>query len=191
MQTQQHILQPEHWIDRYADDMFAFAMSKTGKETLAEDLVQDTFLSALNALNGFKGDSSEKTWLYAILKNKIKDHFKKASTRYEVPDFSFAQTDPGHFFFNDDEEWQQPAMPHSWEHAGGFSPESKEFQSVLDSCLDKLPDTWHAAIRMKWIEGNESEAICKELEVSSSNFWVIIHRAKLQLRDCLEKNWFD
>ena len=189
MQAHQDILKPEHWVDLYADELFSYAYSKTGKEPLSQDLVQDTFLSALNARNNFHGNSSEKTWLYAILKNKIADHYKKASTRYEVA-VGKSEADPTSAFFTNDEEWAPDYTPQTWDTSMPNILEEQEFQNTLNQCLGKLPEALNRIIRLKWMEDKESTEICKELGITSSNLWTMAHRAKLQLRACLEKNWF-
>ena len=189
MQAHQDILKPEQWVDLYADELFSYAYSKTGKEALSQDLVQDTFLSALNARNNFLGNSSEKTWLYSILKNKIADHYKKASTRYEVATDKSA-TDPTSSFFSSDDEWASDHVPQPWDTSPANTIEETEFQNTLNQCLGKLPEALNRVIRLKWLEDKESTEICKELGITSSNLWTMVHRAKLQLRTCLEKNWF-
>jgi len=85
MQTEEiKLVNPKDWVKNYGNELYGFAFSKLSKQEVAEDLVQDTFLSALNAMDSFKGKSSERTWLYTILKNKIADYYRKASTRYET-----------------------------------------------------------------------------------------------------------
>ncbi|GAB4450125.1 MAG: sigma-70 family RNA polymerase sigma factor [Bacteroidales bacterium] len=167
-------------------------MSKTGKKELAEDLVQETFLAGLKAMESFKGQSSERTWLFSILKFKIADHYRKASTKYEVNNQSFSFEDNSYIdnYFSEDGDWKENAAPHSWgiENLNGI--ENKELANALNFCIDKLPDNQKQLILLKLVEEEETEKVCKELNITSTNYWVIIHRAKLQLRACLEKNWF-
>ncbi|MFL5753590.1 MAG: sigma-70 family RNA polymerase sigma factor [Bacteroidia bacterium] len=177
------------WVDKYGNYLLNFAFLRINKQELAEDLVQDTFLSALKAKDQFRGDASEKTWLTGILKNKIIDHYKKASTRYEMRemDNSRAGADYGYFFSEEHNgHWVEKQGPSEW---GESSLESKEFFEIFNQCMAKLPEKWAMAFSMKTIDELSSEEICKEMQLSSSNFWVIIHRAKLQLRACIEKNW--
>ena len=164
---------------------------------MAEDLVQDTFLSALKARGKFLGNASEKTWLTGILKNKIIDYYKKASTRYEKPgmDNSRAGANYDHFFSEEQNgHWADEHGPGEWVLDSARTDmtsvtESKEFYVMFNRCMGKLPEKWAMAFSMKTLDETPSEEICKELGISSSNFWVIIHRAKLQLRECIEKNW--
>ncbi|MBK9283095.1 MAG: sigma-70 family RNA polymerase sigma factor [Sphingobacteriaceae bacterium] len=184
-------LNPPEWVNEYADYLYKFAFYRVNDSELAEDLVQDTFLSALNASNEFNGLASEKTWLSAILKNKIIDHYKKASTQMEK---NFSEGQPNYLnyenFFDDKKNghWQKGAMPKEWEEPA-IELNKKEFQSVFEMCLNKVPVKWRGIFTMCVIDELDAKLICKEFELTSSNFWVIIHRIKLQLRACLEKNW--
>lgn len=190
----QQALNPQNWTDKYADDLYGYALSKSSSTELAEDFVQETFLSALNGIKNFKGNSSERTWLFSILKNKIADHYRKASTRYEVSDNSFMQGDESRsfldLFFDNGGEWTKQAKPKQWSADEGNILDDKDFQLAMQKCVGKLPANWHTAITLKFLEEKDSDDICKELNVSASNYWVIMHRAKLMLRTCLEKTWF-
>jgi RNA polymerase sigma-70 factor (ECF subfamily) len=184
-------LKPEKWVELYADYLYNFAYFRVNKEELAQDLVQDTFLSALKAIDTYKGEASEKTWLVSILKNKIIDHYKKASTRNESPlQLPSYETPSLDYFFNKEKNghWQSESKPKDW---GGQDTtyDTKEFYKILESCLGKLPEKWKGVFTMSLLEDADAKLVCKEFNLSSSNFWVIIHRAKLQVRACLEKNW--
>jgi RNA polymerase sigma-70 factor (TIGR02943 family) len=192
--TQQNIsagLKPEKWVELYADYLYNYAYYRVNKEELAQDLVQDTFLSGLKAQDTYKGQASEKTWLVSILKNKIIDHYKKASTRNESPlKLETYDTPSLDYFFNREKNghWQSETKPKDW---GGNDTtyDSKEFYRVLEDCMEKLPEKWKGIFTMSLLEEADSKLVCKEFNLTSSNFWVIIHRAKLNLRGCLEKNW--
>lgn len=190
-----YTLQPEKWIERYADKLYSFALVRLNNAALAEDMVQETFLSALKAAEGFHGDASEKTWLVAILKRKIIDHYRKASTKREVS----LNDQPGgdnffeHYFEGDDERpghWRADTGPQEWNSDFATDMGRQEFQQILQACLDKLPHKTAAVFVLKNIDDRESAEICNELGITSSNYWVLMHRAKVLLRDCLEKNWF-
>lgn len=176
-------------MDKYGDYLLNFALLRINKVEIAEDLVQDTFLSALKARHLFLGNASEKTWLTGILKNKIIDHYKKASTRYEKAETDNSRAGANYDYYFSEEHnghWTEEQGPAEW---GNQPLESKEFYDIFNSCMGKLPEKWAMAFSMKTIDEIPSEQICKELDITSSNFWVIIHRAKLQLRACIEKNW--
>jgi len=187
------ILNPNLWVQNYADYLYNIAYYRVNKQGLAEDLVQDTFLSALKAKETFNGKASEKTWLVSILKNKIIDYYKKASTRNESPLQLNTVEAPSYDYFFDVKKlghWQSQNAPKDWE-VGESATETKEFYTTLEKCLDKLPNKWRGIFTMSLIDEQDAKLICNEFELTSSNFWVIIHRAKLQIRECLEKNWLN
>lgn len=190
-----NMLSPEKWVDNYADYLFNYAMYRLGDEDEARDLVQDTFLSALKAKDTFKGEASEKTWLVSILKRKVIDRYRKNAVRKET---SFEESDEykvayRHYFLEEGfrpGHWDSSNAPKEWEAGSKAGIEQKELAGVIAACLGKLPKSWSAVFSLKHIEDESTENICKELDISPSNYWVILHRAKLQMRECLEKNWF-
>lgn len=182
------------WVERYGDYLVAYAYARLRKEELAEDLVQETFLSAWNARESFKNNAAEKTWLTSILKNKIVDHYRKASTRNELHIGGQKETDNflTHFFETESANyghWTNTSVPHEWNKDLSSPLERAEFSKILNICLGKLPERTRAVFVMKLIDGEEAETICKVLDITASNYWVLMHRAKLQLRECMEKNW--
>ncbi|MBA3665409.1 MAG: sigma-70 family RNA polymerase sigma factor [Bacteroidetes bacterium] len=184
-------LDPKKWVEKYSDYLYNFACYRVNDKDLAEDLVQDTFLSGLGGSANFKGQASEKTWLVSILKNKIIDHYKKASTRNESPLQLSTYDAPSYdYYFNKQKkcEWQKDHMPKDWDQPQ-LQPETKEFYKILQDCLSTLPPKWKGVFTMSLLDDNDSAEVCKEFKLTSSNFWVIMHRAKLQIRECLEKNW--
>jgi len=164
----------------YTKDLYAWAYYKTGNKSLSEDLVQDTFLAAIKSQKNFKGDSEIKTWLFGILKNKIADYFRKASNK--IPTQTI-------FFYGDN--WQEKEIPSTW-HISEDNEllDDLAFKNTLNDCINKLPAVWSSVIRMKFIDDRKTEIICDENGISPNNYWQIIHRSKLQLRKCLELNWF-
>jgi RNA polymerase sigma-70 factor (TIGR02943 family) len=187
-----HIIDPNNWVNNYADELYAFAMSKTDKAELAEDLVQETFLAGLKSLKNFEGKSSERTWLYSILKFKIADHYRKASTRREIPrsKLEINEDEGSDLYFNEEGGWKDASRPKDWGIDYSCPVESKELSIALSNCIEKLNHNQKQLVILKLVNEIEVEKICKELKISATNYWVIIHRAKLQLRSCLEQNWF-
>lgn len=185
--------EPEHWTDRYGDYLYSYALFRVNKPEAARDLVQDTFLSALRTMGAFRGEASEKTWLTSILKRKIIDYYRKASNRLEVSAEDHAASFYDHFFMDEDSghegHWKKKQSPKDWSSQPG-NLESREFMHILQGCLGKLPEKWSAVFNMRLFDEREADFICMELDLSPSNYWVILHRARLQLRECLEKNWF-
>lgn len=181
-------LQPQHWVSAHADYLYAFARVRIADEEQAKDLVQETFLAALQRAPNFEGKSSERTWLTAILKNKIIDVYRKKSAVVVSSAITDAVSDQHNFFNAEDGHWNKEHQPKPI----GFEDDplhNKEFAQILKACMSKLPPLWLSVFTMKHIDEEASETICAELKVTSSNFWVIIHRAKLNLRACLQKNW--
>lgn len=181
-------LNPLRWTDLYADDMYRYAyFCLNGDETLACDLVQDTFLSALEKKDTFKGIASEKTWLFAILRNKIIDHYRKKKVRNEI---SLDDDDivDIHYFYNPKKngKWQKGHEPKDWSNSE-LKLLEKERNKILLKCLELLPLKWKNIFFQTYIDERKGPEICREFEISSSNYWVILHRCKIQLRECVEK----
>ncbi|MBC7936519.1 MAG: sigma-70 family RNA polymerase sigma factor [Rhizobacter sp.] len=190
-----HQVNPSNWLRLYGDYLFSIAMMKLNDRQLAEDIVQDTFLSAIKAVDGFKGESSEKTWLVTILKNKITDHYRKRSSLKEAGNYlletdhsftaSFFESGPG-----DIPHWLDNTAPADWGASADKALNREEFYAILQLCIKKMPEKLALVFIAKFVEETETSLICKDFEISSSNYWVIIHRAKVLMRSCLEKNWF-
>jgi RNA polymerase sigma-70 factor (TIGR02943 family) len=162
-------------------------LPRVNDSVIAEDLVQETFLSALKGLAGYKGEASEKNWLFTILKNKIVDHYRKKATEQAVtamPDLNLVEDD----WFNEGGQWAESKMPKDW-HAADNPVERKEIQKIITWCKDHLKVLQQSVFTLKYMEDLDSEEICKVLNISPSNYWVLIHRARLQMRECVEKYW--
>jgi len=183
-------LDPRRWVTRYADYLYTYASFRINDEELARDLVQETFLAALERKGKFEGRCSEKTWLTAILKNKVIDVYRSRSSAFakEVETKGPEGIDSD-FFDHDDGHWNDQHRPAKLGIEQSDALENKEFQKILQACMKKLPALWLSVFTMKHIDEESTDIICRELKVTSSNFWVIIHRTKVNLRSCLQKNW--
>ncbi len=170
---------PTLWVELYADKLYGFALKKVFSEELAKDLVQETFLAALQGFKDFKAQSSELTWLTAILKNKIIDSFRKKKLAIEQL--------PENLFFENDGHWKNKPLAIGMND--GNPLENKELAKVLTQCLKKLPTLWLTVFSLKYIDDSSTELICSSLDITVANYWVIIHRSKLNLRACLQKHW--
>jgi RNA polymerase sigma-70 factor (TIGR02943 family) len=169
------------WVEDYTAEMLQWTFNRTGNMALSEDLVQDTFLAAAEKFYTFKNESSPKTWLIGILKFKIADHFRK-----QTPTKNALSLDE---FFNDKDGWLSDKMPQTWE-AETQLLDNPKFVNVWQACIDALPQIQKNCITLKYLEDIPAETICQDLALSSANYWQIIHRAKVKLRNCLEQNWF-
>ena len=183
----EYVLHPERWVAQYADTLFGFVCARINDHTIAEDIVQDTFLSAWRAKDGYKGDATEKNWMFSICKNKIIDYYRKQSR--EIQKTIAGLSDSGSF----DEwgRWLSDSVPTEWGVSADASVMSREFFQILEKCKNRLREMQQAVFVLKYMDDMDSDEICKELNISSSNYWTLMHRAKLQLRGCLEKNWFN
>ena len=194
MSTAPVTLEPQQWLPRFGDELYRFALGRVSNETVAEELVQDTFVSALDALDSFRGQASEHTWLFVILKRKIIDHYRRQARSPFVP-LDPDQQPEAEFFRPADGHWRPEEYPQPWELGGDegrgdVALEQQEFQQVLRACQQRLAAQQLAVFQLRFVEELPAEAICKELGLSPANYWVLVHRAKLHLRRCLERNWF-
>jgi RNA polymerase sigma-70 factor (ECF subfamily) len=171
----------QKWVYQYSDDLYNWALFKVGDSELAQDLVQDTFLAALKQLQKFNGKSKVKTWLFGILNNKIMDHFRE---QYRVGKTSVLEN-----AFNSDGSWNIDHIPENWSSNTDNLMDDTDFVEQLNRCKDKLPNHWSLALQYKYLREEDPKVICQELNISTTNYWQIIHRAKLQLRHCIKKNW--
>jgi len=156
---------------------------------LAEDAVQEAFLAALTSRESFSGRSVEKTWLVGILKNKVYDHFRKASREKPFTDLKFYGDEESHQFVPDGLKKGGRAHalgPMEWSSEPGASLVSEQFWRVYR----RLPKNLSAAFNLREVDGIESREICAMLNINEGNLWVMLHRARMALRVCLESNWF-
>ena len=176
--------QIKQWVKQYSNELYSWAYYKTSDKALSEDMVQDTFIAALKGYQNFKGESEVRTWLFGILKNKIADHYRKVQRRSNVK-----ISEHNSYFENG--HWRESEMPKEWsDDEEKHLLDDVNFKAILDACINNLPVNWSAIIRLKFIDDKESKFVCQELDITATNYWQIIHRAKLQLRKCLELNWF-
>lgn len=183
----QKISDPKQWVDQYGDYLYAFALSRVRDPIVAEEVVQETFLAALGAKSQFKQQSSEKTWFTGILKHKIIDYFRKRTReknhfRSELPE------SPIDTAFNKNGKWQE--KPVRWAENPHELYKQKEFMAVLYFCLAQLPERQSNVFTRREMDGLSTDEICKLYDISATNCWVILHRARMVLRDCVEKKWF-
>ena len=187
-------IDPTAWVDEHGDYLFRYAMLRLRDESRAEDIVQETLLAAIQSMSLYSGKATERTWLTSILKHKIVDHYRK--TLKEQP----LETGDGdllseveQFFERDDiwdGHWNNKLQPHEWNMSPEMTYQESEFFTVFQNCLSKMPERVASVFMLREMDGLESSEICEILKVSTSNFWVMMHRARLTLRRCIEVNWF-
>jgi RNA polymerase sigma-70 factor (ECF subfamily) len=182
----QHQIDPTKWIDKYSDYLFNYTISRVNDREMAQDLVQETFLAALKSMVNFKGESSERTWLIAILKRKIIDHYRKINSKKGKAEVRVNYKSDG----ENDGNWLEERVADPYESSAEDGMENSELGEAIYNCLDKLPEKQATVFKMKTILNYDTETICNELNITPSNLWVIIHRARTALAECMEDNWF-
>ncbi|OGB26601.1 MAG: hypothetical protein A3I66_17310 [Burkholderiales bacterium RIFCSPLOWO2_02_FULL_57_36] len=173
------------------ENLLRFATLQLRNREVAEDVVQDTILAALAASDRFEHRASVKTWVFSILKNKIVDVFRDRwnKNRVELAEATGDETEFDVLFMEND-RWQHSEMPTRWgDPEQTFS--DKQFWKVFDLCTSRMPETTVRVFFMRELLGLEVNEICKELAITTSNCWVILHRARMSLRLCLQQCWFE
>jgi len=178
----------EKWVDHYGDMMYRYTLIRVKDPDASEEIVQSTFLAALQSQSTFEGRSSEKSWLFGILKHKILDHFRELKKQKYFDLLPDDDTDPFENAYNSKGAWIKP--PQSWARTPEQLAENTQLAQALVDCLDGMPEKFRRVFVLKEIEGADSAVICKEFEIQPTNLWVILHRARNQLDRCLETNWF-
>lgn len=180
----------ENWVNEYSDALYSWAFYKTSSKETAEDLVQDTFLAAFNKLDSFKGKSQPKTWLFSILNNKVIDHYRlSAKTTKQTISLSEEKGyEISDGFFDENENWKSNAIHPIWNQDQELL-DDPNFNNVMQLCMDDLPQNWKYAVTSKYLTDKDANEICQYLNITVSNYWQIIHRAKLVLKKCLEMKW--
>lgn len=181
------------WLDQHGDYLFKYAVFRLRDQTAAEDAVQETFLAAIKAYEKFEGRGSERTWLVGILKHKITDHFRRTSREAPVGEGQDDGPEHDEFFTRTDgwdHHWSNDYAPNEWHATPAEVAEQEDFWRVFSDCLTPLPQRTASAFTLREVDGLTSEEICEMLGIKVNNLWVMLHRARLHLRNCLERNWF-
>lgn len=180
----------ENWVNQFSDELYCWAFYKTSSKETAEDLVQETFLSAFHKINTFQGNSQPKTWLFSILNNKVIDYYRK-SAKTTKKTFSLTENSGVNLsedLFNTYDCWNSNDVKAIWEQEEELL-DNPEFNLVMQECMNDLPHKWKLALVSKYLSDKDTTEICQELEITPSNYWQIVHRSKLLLRKCLEMKW--
>ncbi|MGB7327796.1 MAG: sigma-70 family RNA polymerase sigma factor [Rubripirellula sp.] len=195
-------------VDRFGDALFRFAVAKTGDHAVAEDLVQDTFVAAVAAQHGFRGQASVSTWLFAILKRKIADHHRRISRQpfhgsLDTDELPLSQVSG---FDNPGFQGPGDGFPGQARQAGRAGPgnrrnhwaddparicQDKEFWAAVDSCVDKLPHKLAEAFILREINQQSPKEVRELLGISATNLSMRLYRCRMAVKDCLNKHWFE
>jgi RNA polymerase sigma-70 factor (ECF subfamily) len=198
--TESSLSDPSAWLDDHGDYLYGYALLRLRDATVAEDLVQETLLAALRSSESYSGRASERTWLVGILKHKIADHFRKRFLETQFSADEGIELEPRYLFVSSGEwidHWAAAVEPDkagtgpmSWLATPEELLARSEFWAVFDNCLTPLPPRLASAFTLREMEGLGTEEICEVLGVTRQNLWVMLHRARAHLRNCLESNWF-
>lgn len=177
-------LDPNKWVKRYANYLYNYTIVRVNDHEVAQDIVSETFLAALRSKDNFQGKSAERTWLVAILKHKIIDHYRRKNS---IKGSAEVRVD----WYDEDQEgdWLEQRVEDEHNLNIDETIENQELGAAILECLDTLDEKHAEIFRLRTIENYETEAICNEFDITPSNLWVIVHRARTAMVKCLEKNW--
>ncbi|MGH1516070.1 sigma-70 family RNA polymerase sigma factor [Chryseobacterium sp. JK1] len=172
------------WIDQYSGPLLKRALYVLSNKEDAQDVVQDVFLAAYSSYDSFEGKSQTLTWLMAILNRKVADFYRK---KYKSePNIRLDH------FFDETGSWKRDDVLKDWNASGAEDEllDNDEFNKTLEECIEELPSRWKILLKMYYIEEKKAPEVSQELELSTTNLWKILQRSRMQLRECLEFNWF-
>ena len=180
---------PEYWLDAHGAALYRYALVHLKDPHHAEEVVQETLLAALEGRQRFRGAASVRTWLIGILKHKILDHFRRDARHVALDDEAEAGdelADLAEDSFDETGHWSHRLA--DW--GDPFKTlEGRQFWEILQRCLDFLPERLARLFLLREIMEEETENICQELTITPTNLWTMLYRARLGLRQCLERNW--
>lgn len=177
-------LYPEKWVDNYADYLYNYAIVRVNDRIVAEDLISETFLAGLKAKKNFKGEATERTWLISILKRKIIDHYRRSNSSKGKAEIHISYLDT-----ESEGDWLEENASDPFDRSAEDIMENEELRLAILECMANLNERQAEIFKMKTIDGFDTDVICKEYDITPSNLWVIIHRVRKSLMECLEKNW--
>ena len=180
---------PEQWLDDHGAALYRYALARTRDEHQAEEAVQETLLAALESRDRFSGASSARTWLIGILKHKLIDQFRRGYRESPLDDPDDREDlDDGTIaaMFVPDGHWRERMS--DWGNPQEIL-ERSQFLAILQRCLDALPPRLARLFWLREVMEEDSENICKELAITPTNLWTMLHRSRLRLRQCLDRSW--
>jgi len=180
---------PGEWVDKYGDLLYRFAFFRVGEAQVAEDLVQEVLLAAYKSRDRFGGKSAEKTWLVGILKHKIVDYYRNRTREGKTFNFNETYSTVEEVTFDKQGKWK--SAPADLSSLPDKKVVDKELGEVIASCVETLPQGIRSVFSLREIDQLTSDEVCKALGITPTNLWVSMHRARLQLRSCLEQEWFE
>lgn len=171
------------WVELYSKPLLNQALSMVVDKDDAMDLVQEVFVSASSAYHTFERKSAPLTWLQHILKNKIADFYRD---RYRKP-----QTVSMSDFFDQSGSWTDHSVLSEWSLVSEDLDAQRALIDALEKCIEHLPAQWQITVKRYYINEKKANEVCRELDIATTNLWKILQRSRMQLRKCIELNWFD
>jgi len=181
---------PSRWVDEHGDILYRCALQRVRKPDVAQDLVQETLLAAVGTQERFRGQSTVRSWLRGILKHKICDYYRNLGRETSFTDLGFL-ADECAYKFVPEGYWVHMNGPKEWKPEPDEIMHRDEFWKTMRDCLGKLPERVATVFMMHEMDEVDSKEICATLLISENNLWVMLHRARMGLRECLAMNWFE
>jgi|TARA_A100001015_G_C14730475_1_gene609646 RNA polymerase sigma-70 factor (ECF subfamily) len=181
------ITPPEKWVELYSDYLYGFAMSRLRDPEASADCVQDTFLAGIKALNRFDGSRDIKFWLRGIMRNKIVDQIRKTVKENKVDIDSEDETLLESFWFRF--SGIATTNPEPWQFNPRKQYDNTEFWVVFRECIDSVKNPARQAFVLRVLEDMTTEEVCKIMDITPNYLWVLLHRARQQLKELLEEKW--
>lgn len=183
--TKDTSLNPSAWVDQYGDYLYRYAMTRLRDAEASEEVVQETFFAGLRHVEQYAGKGSERGWLMGILKRKIIDLIRARNRASSL--LGDDGNDPSEALFDQSGHWRAEIR------SAGYQPldslERAEFWQIMRKCIGALPARHADVFTLREMEDESTDEICKELEITPSNLWVILYRARLQLATCMKTRW--
>jgi len=171
-------------VDLHGDVLYRYALARVRRPDVAEDVVQETLLAAWRTRGSFEGRSSERTWLIGILKHKVIDYLRRSTREQPTEEMDDRVLDA---VYDHNGRWR--VKPHPVHTDPYEAVKQQHFRMVLQECLDRLPERQSAAFVLREMDGLQADELCKVLGITATNLWVILHRARMRLRGCIEELW--
>ena len=184
--TDQPEINPEQWVDEYGTYLYKYALMRLRDPSTAHDVVQETFLAALKGVDRYDGRVDIKYWLRGILRNKVVDHFRKSTREVPVEDEGLEALQNK---FSQKAFGIPTSKPQPWQFDVHNDLDRDAFWEVFEQCMQKLKGLTREAFAMKMLEEMDTREICKILEIEPNHLWVLLHRARGALKQCLETMW--
>lgn len=172
------------WVEQYSGPLLKRAVYLLSDKAEAEDMMQDVFIAAFSSYDSFEGKSQPLTWLTAILNRKAADFYRK---KYKTePEIKLDH------FFDETGSWKSNDVLNDWNVSEKETEllDNPDFNKTLENCIEDLPSRWKIPLKMYYLQEKKAAQVSQELQITATNLWKILQRSRMQLRECLDVNWF-